>query len=157
MKTILTTLCLTALLCGTVQARLGETVAEISERYGKPLNTNPTQGIFGLAESTYLFKGYSICVNFKDGKCVREQVTPKAKQELTEDACFELVKSVGGLDWAWKKEGDFFWKRDDGANAVGDKSHFIIESDRLAKHRDAYLKQQSDNAKNEAKKKTEGF
>lgn len=156
MKSIITLLIVAV--CLSASARLGETAEEIQTRYGKPiLPTQPTVGIYGLSSTNYLFKGYEITVNFKNGKSIRESVKPKAKSELTEAECFELVKNIGGLDWAWVKEAEFFWKRDDGALGIGSKESFAVESQQFANHRTEYFKAKAEAEKAAAQKATSGF
>ena len=48
-------------------ARLGETEAQIAERYGQPLSINPGFSDQHLVKN-YIYKGFNIVVHFLDGK-----------------------------------------------------------------------------------------
>ena len=62
MKTIITLFLLA--FCASVQARIGETVAECVARYGKPVAVSESGLTF-----TFKSKGFEIEITFFNGKC----------------------------------------------------------------------------------------
>ena len=62
MKTILTLILLA--LCASAQARIGETVAECVQRYGKPVAVDEPGTTF-----TFFYTDLRLKITFQDGKC----------------------------------------------------------------------------------------
>ena len=153
------TLCIliaTALFCSSTPARLGETMDEISKRYGRPSRSSlgKIDPKSGLPQKNYSFKGYRITVVFKDGKCVREWVFLLSDLPLTDDECFELVKGITGdtnlirgkfSSW----EGEGWWASGGGMLLVTAQSY----NDQVEQHARELAKKE----KESAKKNAQGF
>jgi len=93
MKTI--TILITLLLCGVTHARLGETSAQCTARYGEPLKVDKETMTLGFQKEGILI----MCV-FHEGKCA-EVAYKKPDGELS-DAEIETLRDVNGKDWRLK-------------------------------------------------------
>lgn len=101
MKTILALIMLA--LCASVQARIGETVAECLQRYGKPTTVDASGLTFGFNSN-----GLQIDITFAGGKCVAIQYSRWEKSifggfrqtALTSDEANVLLEAnSGGQPW----------------------------------------------------------
>ena len=137
-------LALSILLIGSLHcdARLGETVAELEARYGKPLGTQkPTLAAFER-RIVYSFRGMKIAVEFIGGKAATESYKSDTKDPLSK-ADFEAALEVnkGTSSWELNKtyaDGVAEWKRKDGqgeAVRYPDRGFFILSAE-AAKHFD---------------------
>ena len=89
------------LLGGSVSAfaNLGETLNQITARYGKPVNRLPDYMEGGMAVSVYRyeFNGQKILVEFVDGKCTGENIwAPRSSPNFSEKACLEMAMQISG-------------------------------------------------------------
>jgi len=94
------TLCvISALLCASAFARIGETEDEIRARYGKPVNEDRAQP--PIVERGYLTSGMIVVVMFIDGKSEAEMFM-KAKNfdQLSDEEVQLLLKAnSNGKEW----------------------------------------------------------
>src|SRR5262245_56307296 len=123
-------LLLIALLTTTVAAyaRLGETAAEIEERYGTHSAEQYPDGLlYGLSSTNYTFKGCFIAVSFKDGKCVREAVSPLENREMTLSERESFVKAIGGSKFGKSADGKL-WIGPKGSRATYHNGMLRIQS-----------------------------
>ncbi|EEF60626.1 hypothetical protein Cflav_PD6217 [Pedosphaera parvula Ellin514] len=86
--------------CSIVAAKLGETVAQVETRYGKPTN------IFKDPYSewrTYEYQGYGVMVDYIEGKDLSEQFFFEEKHKITDAECIALAKEITGVtNVEWK-------------------------------------------------------
>ena len=145
----------TLLLCGSAQARLGESPDEIQKRYGKPQRQGDRlDKDSGLPQSDYIFKDYSITVVFKEGKCVREWVNKKDYGLITDEEVFKLIKGITG-EADMKNRGRNSWEGK-GWEAIGGGMVVVTATayqDQVKIHQIAEAKRKEA----EAKRKAEGF
>jgi len=101
MKSLLLLTLALLLAVNPLQARLGETVAEVEAKYGKPISVEKG---YTNRESKRLYKhdGYRITVKFLDGKSGNEEYT---KEDLTnvdfsdDEIKALLIANCMGLEW----------------------------------------------------------
>ncbi len=86
-------------------ARLGETPAECSKRYGDPKETNKeAKTIF------YIKSGFCLSVKFHEGKAVKIAIikgNPNAPEDISEAERESLLKANAGAG-EWKKQKQIF-------------------------------------------------
>lgn len=117
MKTLLIALALLASVVQPMQARLGETKAQIQTRYGKPLDIAAskydgapilnqdtlTSGTTGFSKQAYSLNGVNIKVLFIDGKSSMEEYS-KANTEAFADEEITILLSVNSAGHAWESD-----------------------------------------------------
>ena len=112
MKHIASIILLAALTAATASARIGETAAEIENRYGKP---GPSVGTDELGHQTsqYLFSGYKIIVTFVGGKSEREKYSKEDESRLWTDDINSLLTMNVTNGATWKNTVSGKWKSSD--------------------------------------------
>jgi hypothetical protein len=128
------------------QARLGETPPQISKRYGTPSLQQFEDGrLYGLPSTNYVFKGVFVSVTFKDGKSVREAVSPLEARELTLKERDAFVKAIGGPKFGKSADGKL-WVGPDAARAVYLNGMLRIQSGQFTKYWEAYERDRKEKA-----------
>jgi hypothetical protein len=122
MKRLLLTLLLIITLTGPTWARLGETEAQLTARYGA--KTGSGRASMPAAPDMLNFKksGFEITVYLLNGVSAEEVITKSSADAIIDDEIETLLKVNGnGHDWV-EVPGMKAWKRDDdGARAwIGD-------------------------------------
>ena len=117
MKTILTTTLLAGLLCASsAPARIGEDVAQIETRYGKPVKPGDVVAPATVAHE-YFKNGITIIVQFHDGRAQCETFARGQHEALT-PAEIETLLAANAAGKIWSKVrdrgSDKFWKLDGG-------------------------------------------
>ena len=96
MKTLLT-LIIALGLSASAFARIGETEAQLSKRYGKPLGSAPASGFVGRV---YRYRGFEVVVFFDKGvSCVEEYHKHPLGPLLNADIAALLNANSGGGKW----------------------------------------------------------
>ena len=115
-------------------ARVGETEAQISARYGQSIGDIPTAA-FGPVRG-YMQPGFLVGVKIVDGMSAMEMISKNDQSEITAQEMEKFLKSHGGAgpwtDDHWDRPG---WKRwrtaDQSLVAVYDtKRHFLYINSR---------------------------
>ncbi len=86
----------------SAQARIGETEAEIGQRYGKILRSDLEPGAMPLR--LYRTSGMIIGVVFLNGRSVAELVSKINKSELSETEIRLLLSVNSGSDASWEEQ-----------------------------------------------------
>jgi hypothetical protein len=100
MRTVIGAVTLLAVGTTTASARIGETEAQISARYGRSVGDIPTQA-FGKVRG-FVAGGYVVGVAFVDGVSYMEMFSKKDQSEMTASEIDTLLKANEG---EWKAEG----------------------------------------------------
>ena len=99
-----------------VSARIGETEAEISARYGKSIGDIPTQ-TFGAVRG-YMMPGFLVGVKLVDGVSQMEMISKNDQSEMSPEAIETFLKSHGAdVSWTldnWDRPGWKRWHTQDG-------------------------------------------
>src|ERR1700730_9103406 len=105
-----------ALFITTAAARIGETEAQISARYGKSIGEIPTEA-FGKVRG-FMQPGYLVGVAFVNGVSDMEMFSKNDQAEMTATEIDNLLKTNGAGAWKAEETGKPNWKRwrrEDGA------------------------------------------
>ena len=106
-----TTFIAAALLASSASARIGETEAQIAQRYGQPVpaaNPQPDRKV-------YKFKDFTISVVFRDGRSVQEQLWKGEEMSMEPSIVKGLLGANAPAGTHWERYGgDNSWKRSDG-------------------------------------------
>lgn len=99
-------------------ARLGETEAQIEQRYGKPTKIMDGQSATGAVNRTYSYDIFHIVVGFIDGVSHMESVMIKGGLKLDSEQISKLLAANAPSGTHWVKQSKSKWTRTDkGATA----------------------------------------
>lgn len=139
------------------RARLGETNAQIYDRYGAvqrrvDTGTNTWQG-------AYLFKNYGVLVYFRDNVSEGEMIVPKDNQPFSDDERQSLMTTIGGPGkWVEQKSSEDrpgrMWINQDNKAAAYLKDSPTVGL--MVGTHEFWMRGVSDQ-QNEQKQKTDGF
>lgn len=123
MKAVLLSLLFLALAVVSAQARLGEELAQLANRYGDPLpkpDQKPPPNQIGSQE-VFQKNGFQIDVTLLDGVSAQESFKKLNGDSFT-NAEVDILLAANAQDHAWqaprKAGGQTRWTRDDGAVAI---------------------------------------
>lgn len=115
MKNILCAAVVFALIM-TASARIGETEAQISARYGESIGDIPTQA-FGKVRG-FIQPGYVVGVAFVNGVSEMEMFSKNDQSDMTPAEIDKFFKTNGVGEWKIEQTGKLTWnrwRREDGA------------------------------------------
>jgi TPR repeat protein len=78
--------------------KLGESLTDIGQRYGKTIKVVNWDGIPGTKHN---FQSFTVCVFFDGGKSIAESLVPtEDDRELGDEECLKLIRAISGVqDW----------------------------------------------------------
>ena len=128
MKNLLCAVVLLAAVITTASARIGETEAQISARYGASVGDIPTE-TFGKVRG-FMQSGYLVGVAFVNGVSDMEMFSKTDQSEMTAGEIENFLKANGAGEWKAEETGKPDWKRwrreDDALVALYDTTrHFL--------------------------------
>lgn len=156
---------LITLMCGTVHARLGETLSECEARYGKIVKETAQQVWFRT-------KGYQVRVHLHEGRCEKIEFEKSSDTDLGLKETFtkaelDALKEANGGGKAWEGRLNLIddeWQTEGGERLMIYKSihrtvTFVTKAalEREAALLDALKKANAEKAKAEAEKSLKGF
>jgi hypothetical protein len=115
--------------CSLAWARIGETEAQITARYGQSIGDIPTES-FGPTRG-FALAGFVVGVKLVDGKSAMEMISKNDQSTMTDQEIQGLLKKHGAeMQWNVDRFDKPNWKRwrsqDDSLIAVYDtKRHFL--------------------------------
>jgi hypothetical protein len=116
MKTSLVIAVLISLLATSAHARVGETVAQIEARYGRPQRVLHEHGSF--RQLGYGYRGFMVAVGYVDGMCKSEGFSRPGVSRLSDADVQQLLALSLAPGTTWKRVrdqgGDSLWMRSGG-------------------------------------------
>lgn len=109
MKNLLCAAVVFAALIMTALARIGETEAQITARYGQSIGDIPTEA-FGKVRG-FMEPGYLVGVAFVDGLSDMEMFSKNDQSEMSASEIENFLKTNGAGDWKAEETGKPNWKR----------------------------------------------
>ncbi len=100
MKTVSSIMLAAALLATSASARIGETVEQIEQRYGRAVSS-PNRKLAPVEIRVYRFSGMIIAVSFIDGCSEGEAFSKADESEFTTNEINLLLEAnAGGMKWS---------------------------------------------------------
>src|SRR5438094_9865827 len=104
MKTSLVVIAFVLILATHAHARVGETVAQVEARYGKPQRVLHEHGSF--REVGYGYHGFMIGVSYVGGVCKSEGFARPGTSQLSDADVQQVLALTAAPGTSWKRVGD---------------------------------------------------